>query len=176
MPEKGHTHDTRERRKQAEKNERKREQRSNYNTNHNIFVPQHKKQHIVYINKIYNGGTTVNVKFKNSNIENVFIPGNCRLNKRKRQNINNKEYLLIEESDIIIYTANSSNYYLLRALNDNEIKQLKNIENENEWWYWKEWSDEWNQKYEDDNQIDNNIDLDTQVDSDIPSDFDIDNI
>ena len=81
MPEKGHTHDTRERRKQAERNERKREQRSN-NINHNIFIPQQKNQHIVYINKIYNGGTTVNVKFKNGNIEDVFIPGNCRLNKR----------------------------------------------------------------------------------------------
>ena len=182
MPEKGHTHNTRERRKQAEKNERKQEQRKKNINNYNMFIPQNKKQHIVHINKIYNGGNTINVKFKTGNIENIFIPGNCRLNKRKRQNVNNKEYLLIEESDLVIYTANSANYYLLRALNENEIKQLKNIENENEHWYWNEWSNEWSNELS--NELDENkeefdddkTDINSNSEIDCPSDLDIDDI
>ena len=130
MPEKGHTHNTRERRKQLERNERKQEQKNKNFDYKTIKLPQNDKQLIVAINDKtpYRGGTTVKVieaNGKGTDINNpvhVFIPGKCRLNKRKKQNVNNKQYLFVEIIDIPIYTSAGCRYSLIHAYNDDEIK------------------------------------------------------
>jgi len=187
MPEKGHTHNTRDRRKQLERNERKQEQNKNKNNNSNyntIKIPQNETQFIVAINEkiAYRGGTTVNVIFSNGTHALVFIPGKCRLNKRRKQNINKKEYLFVEKIDIKIYSSASCTYSLIHAYTEEDMKELKKKENKNEFWYWRKWEEECN-NYDnndddnDDNDNDKNDDNNSvSSNNDTPSDINIDNI
>jgi hypothetical protein len=164
----GHTHDTRDRRKQAERNARKQEQKNKnvINTKMPIVPEDNTKQFIVCVHEKYLGGQTVNVIKENKQEEVVFIPGKCRMGNRRRQNVTNKtdgdeKYLIVEKIEIPIRTAGRSTYSLIHAYTKSELKELKEKKNRDELWYWKKWEDE----YDDENKNQNNENVENESDS-----------
>jgi hypothetical protein len=183
MPEKGHTHNTRDRKKQAERNERKREQTKN-NSNSDYYnknIPQNNKQFIVALNGSFKGGTIINALKEHGTSIQVFIPNKCRLDNRQRQKVvKTTKYLLVEEIELSIRSSANCTDSLIHVYSDEEINKLKKIENKNEFWYWSKWLEELDEN--DDSDYDYNDDNSKKDDDyndntiEIASDIDIDNI
>lgn len=179
----GHTHDTRDRKKQAEKNARKQEQKNKnvINTKLPIVPEDITKQFIVCVHGKYLGGQTVNIIKENKQEEEVFIPGKCRMGNRRRQNVTNKtdgneKYLLIEKIEIPIRTAGGSKYSLIHSYTKSEMIELKKNENKNEPWYWGNWEEEYDEN-ENKNQNNEKQNIENESDSENEvSDIDLDKI